>query len=93
MIEHDLASGKHTHRKDAAGQPLPLGSRVTVNGQAGNAVVGYDGEVYLDTLAEHNRVTVQTPAGSCAAQFDHHKQSDGGILRIGPLTCKPEATR
>ena len=23
LIEHDLASGKHAHRKDAAGQPLP----------------------------------------------------------------------
>ncbi|MBS0415498.1 MAG: fimbrial biogenesis outer membrane usher protein [Proteobacteria bacterium] len=78
---------------DAAGQPLPLGSRVTVNGQAGNAVVGYDGEVYLDTLAATNQLTVQTPEGHCTARFEHHKQSDGGIPRIGPLTCKPEATR
>ena len=76
---------------DGAGQALPLGSRVRVNEQAASAIVGYDGEVYLDTLAEHNRLSVQTPAGPCTAQFDHQPQADGAIPKIGPLSCTPEA--
>ena len=79
---------------DPAGQPLPLGSRVQVNGQqTGSAIVGYDGETYLDTLADHNQLLVQTPAGRCRARFDHPTaHADGGIPRIGPLVCTPEPT-
>ena len=62
---------------DAAGQPV--------------AVVGYDGEVYLDTLAEHNLLRVQTPKGACTARFDQQPQADGAIPRIGPLVCTLEA--
>lgn len=77
---------------DAAGAPLPLGSRVSVNGQATHAVVGYDGEVYLDTLqAGTNRLTVQAPQGRCGVSFDHQKADQGAIPKIGPLTCTPEA--
>lgn len=75
---------------DGAGQPLALGSVVRVNGQSGAAIVGYDGEVYLDTLAGHNQLSVQTPAGSCGARFDHQTQASGAIARIGPLVCSPE---
>jgi len=76
---------------DGAGQPLALGSGVQVNGQAGTAIVGYDGEVYLDTLAEHNLLRVQTPKGACTARFDQQPQADGAIPRIGPLVCTLEA--
>ena len=75
---------------DAAGQPLPLGSRVTINGQSSHAVVGYDGEVYLDTLDEHNQLAAQTPAGRCSVRLDYRKDADGAIPRIGPLRCTPE---
>ena len=76
---------------DGAGQPLALGSGVQVNGRAGTAIVGYDGEVYLDTLAEHNLLRVQTPKGACTARFDQQPQADGAIPRIGPLVCTLEA--
>lgn len=72
---------------DGAGKPLALGSTVRVNGTAGSAIVGYDGEVYLDTLAAHNRLEVRTPAGACAAQFDYHKAAQGAIPQVGPLHC------
>ena len=75
---------------DAAGQPLPLGSAVTVNGQSSKAVVGYDGEVYLDTLDEHNQLAAQTPAGRCSVRLNYRKDADGAIPRIGPLRCTPE---
>ncbi|TAM37867.1 MAG: fimbrial biogenesis outer membrane usher protein, partial [Burkholderiaceae bacterium] len=76
---------------DAAGKPLPLGSRVQVNGNSGSALVGYDGDVYLDTLAAHNLLTVQTPSGRCGARFDYQRPADGTIPQIGPLACTPKA--
>jgi outer membrane usher protein len=73
---------------NAAGKPLPLGSLVRVNAQPGQpALVGYDGEVYLDTLAAHNVLHVSTPAGACRASFDYHSQAGGNIPQIGPLHC------
>lgn len=76
---------------DAAGQPLPLGSRVRVNDQDAGALVGYDGEVYLDQLSDSNLLAVQTPVGACAVRFEHHEEESGAIPRIGPLACMPEA--
>jgi outer membrane usher protein len=76
---------------DAAGKPLPLGSLVRVNAQSGEpALVGYDGEVYLDTLAAHNALQASTPAGACRASFDYHAEAGGGIPQIGPLHCARE---
>ena len=75
---------------DAAGQPVPLGSLVRVNGQAGEpALVGFDGVVYLDTLDLHNVLRVETPAGVCHARFEHAKNGEG-IPEIGPLRCMKE---
>ena len=77
---------------DAAGQPVPLGSLVRVNGQAGEpALVGFDGVVYLDTLDLHNVLRVETPAGVCHARFEHAKKGEG-IPEIGPLRCTKEVT-
>jgi outer membrane usher protein len=78
---------------DASGAPLPLGSTVRVDGAAGaEAIVGYDGETYLDALGMHNRLRVQTPEGACEASFDYPAASDA-IPRIGPLTCKRDYAR
>ena len=72
---------------DAASKPLPLGSRVKLHGQSGEpALVGFDGEVYLDTLELHNELDVDTPSGACHVRFDYQKQG-GGVSRIGPLAC------
>jgi outer membrane usher protein len=77
---------------DAAGQPLPLGSLVRVNGQAGEpSLVGFDGVVYLDTLESHNVLAVDTPAGACRVRFDYRKDGEG-IPEIGPLRCIKETT-
>jgi outer membrane usher protein len=75
--------------RDAAGQALELGSRVRVEGQSDEALVGYDGAVYLETLAAHNRLNVETPSGICHAQFDY-PQDTRGIPEIGPLVCGRE---
>lgn len=75
---------------DADGQPLPLGSRVRLDGGEGEAFVGYDGEVYLDRIEAHNVLRVFTGAGPCSVAFDSAPDA-AGIPRIGPLRCLPTA--
>src|SRR5690606_12603398 len=77
---------------DADGDPLPLGSTVGIEGKpATGAIVGYDGETYLDALEPHNRLRVRTPAGVCHVAFAY-PTGGGAIPRIGPLTCSTGAT-
>jgi outer membrane usher protein len=78
---------------DASGQPLPVGSRVDLAGQAEtDAMVGFDGTVYLDTLGEHNTLIVRTPTGRCRASFDYQSDSHG-IPAVGPLLCRQDTAR
>lgn len=75
--------------RDASGASLPLGSAVRAsNGE--QAVVGYDGETYLENLQPHNALRVDTPAGACTVRFDYPAQAQG-IARLGPLPCVREA--
>ena len=77
---------------DAGGQPLPMGSRVTIAGQADNgAMIGFDGTVYLDTLGKHNTLIVHTPSGVCRTSFDYHNDSKS-IPAIGPLLCRQDTS-
>lgn len=73
---------------DAAGRPLPLGSRARLEGSDAENIVGHDGETYLEELRERNRIQVLTPSGACSAKFAYPGgASDDGIPRIGPLVC------
>ena len=74
--------------KNAQGEVIPEGSSATLNGvQSQNAVVGFDGMVYFDTLDAHNTLNVVTSAGRCTAQFDYPEKARD-IPQIGPLTCQ-----
>lgn len=76
---------------DGHGKPLPVGSSVRLDDQPeGSALVGFDGVVYLDTLAIHNTLIAQTPTGKCRVRFDYPAHADG-VPEIGPLTCTLEA--
>ena len=79
---------------DAAGQPLPLGSLVRLQGQTTGepALVGFDGAVYLDTLNIQNVLDVETPGGACHVSFNFPKRGNG-IPQIGPLRCLKEVSR
>ena len=72
---------------DSSGQPIEAGYIAMLeNGE--NAVIGYDGEVYLRGLKPNNRLSVDRGiAGQCHATFTYQ---DGGSpqARIGPLTCQ-----
>lgn len=78
--------------KDAQGQLMPLGSRVFLNrSKTETAMVGYDGQVYLEDLANSNLVQVTTPDGarSCSARFMYPKDASA-IPAIGPVSCGRE---
>lgn len=77
---------------DSSNQPLPLGSQVRLmtNTEVPSTVIGFDGEVYLDTIDEHNVLEVTTPSGEiCTVGFDYFKQGDE-IPLIGPFICQKE---
>ena len=76
---------------DDAGQPLPVGARVHAANIAEVAIVGYDGETYLESLQPHNDLRVDTAKGSCRVRFDYPAQTQG-IPRIGPLSCTSQVS-
>lgn len=85
--------GLHTVRaavlvlNDDSGTPLPLGSRVYLDGTAVPVETGYDGQVYLEGLAPHNRLRVHLGNGEgCTLGFDFDDRG-GGIPTLGPYTC------
>ncbi len=71
----------------ANGKPLPVGSLVSLAGKPASATaVGYDGVVYLEGLADHNTLAVQTPTGTCSVDFDYRAPAHT-VPVIGPLAC------
>lgn len=73
---------------DGQQQELKLGSRVLHQESGGEAVVGWDGLVYLENLAAHNRLHVdKADGGHCQVAFDL-PEGQGPIPLIGPLVCR-----
>nr|WP_269806730.1 MULTISPECIES: fimbria/pilus outer membrane usher protein [unclassified Pseudomonas] len=73
---------------DADQQELKLGSRVHHQESGGEAVVGWDGLVYLENLSAHNRLQVdKADGGQCQVAFDL-PEGQGPIPLIGPLVCR-----
>jgi len=72
---------------DVNGNPLPVASRVHQENRPNSyAVVGFDGETYLEGLQDKNRLRVNTPDGICHVEFDYPK-SQAPISHIGPVQC------
>ena len=76
---------------DAERQPITLGSRARVEGQTAETPIGFDGEVYLENLHDHDVVRVRTPRGVCTVRFDYPVAAKNTVPRIGPLLCAMEA--
>ncbi|MCR6662494.1 MAG: fimbria/pilus outer membrane usher protein [Luteimonas sp.] len=76
---------------DASGRPLPLGSRVHVDGSVdAQAFVGHGGEAYVESLGARNRLRVDGEDGTCIVHFDYPATATGTIPRIGPVPCRKE---
>lgn len=79
--------------QDERGEALPVGSRVRLDSDSNSgasAVVGYDGETYLDTLQELNTVRVDIADGPCSVRFAY--PPGNGVPRIGPLICQRQVS-
>ncbi|MDE1168049.1 MAG: fimbria/pilus outer membrane usher protein [Pseudomonas sp.] len=73
---------------DARHQDLALGSQVLHEQSGAQAVVGWDGLVYLDNLSAHNSLVVTLGEGrQCRVQFDVDVQQTQVPL-LGPLVCQ-----
>ena len=72
---------------DRAGQPLPVGALVHLNGGIAPVRVGYDGMTYLEDLKDQNFLTVRLTAETCYASFSYHSSADIAVP-VGPLLCE-----
>ncbi|CAI8744573.1 Fimbrial biogenesis outer membrane usher protein [Pseudomonas chlororaphis] len=73
---------------DAQRKELPLGSLVLHEQSGVQAVVGWDGLVYLENLVVHNTLRVTLADGrTCQVQFEVDVQQEQVPL-IGPLKCQ-----
>jgi outer membrane usher protein len=74
---------------DAAGQPLPAGTRLSPYDAGEPTVVGYDGVAFVRGLLDRNRFRAHGGGVECDIQFDFQLAGDGSLARIGPLPCLP----
>jgi outer membrane usher protein len=69
------------------GEPLPVGASVTIADHEGSFPTGVRGEVYIDRLADLNRLTARWPGGTC--EFDvAYTPSDDPLPLLGPYECR-----
>lgn len=73
---------------DASGNPLPVGSMLSVN-ESRTTYVGWDGFAYLEGMQRHNTISVRLPDGaSCVAHFELNDDVPDGGSRLEPLSCR-----
>lgn len=72
---------------DGDGRPLPPNAEVRVNGRT-VTVVGLNGEVFLEDLADHNRLVVRWDHQSCELTLDAPPPSGDPLPDLGVRTCQ-----
>lgn len=90
LLEFDLrrVQAASVHLVDGKQQDLALGSAVLNEQNGTRAVVGWDGLVYLENLAQQNSLQVIMPDGQqCKAQFALPAATDQVPL-IDPVVCQ-----
>ncbi|KJV33363.1 hypothetical protein VI08_11060 [Luteibacter yeojuensis] len=73
---------------DEAGTPLPVGATVDT-GSGEPAIVGYDGQAYLDNLKGSTELTVTKPDGTRCTATLTYPASARDLPQLGPLACRP----
>ncbi|MBU8974752.1 fimbria/pilus outer membrane usher protein [Lysobacter sp. MMG2] len=71
---------------DERGQPLPVGTTVTVTDSGLTATMGYDGQVFIEQLGPRQTVSAEANDATCTAEvlFD----AADVLTTIGPFVCK-----
>jgi outer membrane usher protein len=72
----------------ADGKPLPVGTVAHLEGGK-DAVVGYDGVVFVEDLKPDNVLTVGEGAAQCRLHFAYVPAAGGALPTVGPLACTP----
>jgi outer membrane usher protein len=72
--------------RDTTGAFVESGATVRLQGGSDEFFVGYDGEVWITDLGAHNRITVVTASGLCAAEFSYAK-TPGAQVYIDGVEC------
>lgn len=70
---------------NADGTPVPAGTRVT-RADGSIAIVGFDGELWLETVAEAETLRWSRAGATCTSTLP---PLPAGATRIGPLACRP----
>ncbi len=72
----------------ADGKAPEVGTRARLEGSAQDAMVGYDGVLFVEGLKENNRVLVGAGKDACEVRFVYRAVA-GELPTIGPLQCRP----
>ena len=72
--------------QDAAGRPLPVGTKGHREGDGESFVVGYEGEAYVKHLRDTNTVILDLGDRDCRAAFPY-QATPGHRVAIGPVPC------
>jgi len=73
--------------RDEQGQPLPVGTPVTLEGEGTALLVGYDGKVFLPHMqVGGNEISARIGDTTCSAQIAFN--SSDAMRTIGPYVCK-----
>jgi outer membrane usher protein len=70
------------------GQPLEPGTDLSFSDGDGTFYSGFDGEVFIDTIAEGKVLVARLKAGACSVTLPAVAKGVE-LPRIGPLTCRP----
>src|SRR5882672_1272247 len=70
---------------DEQGKPLPVGTRVTLQDGGASALVGYDGVVFFDTLAQRNRLVAEFGEKTCIVDLSFDARA--AMTTLGPFVC------
>ena len=71
---------------DADGAALPIGTVVTLDGSDEEFIVGFDGQVFLTSLAPENSISSTANTALCRGQFAFAPKGDEQQT-IGPVKC------
>lgn len=71
------------------GEPLAVGSRVFIEGRSDSAIVGWDGEIYLENIEAITKLRIETGESECSLIVSFHPQDDA-IPVLGPFECVQE---
>lgn len=73
---------------DAAGQPLPAGTRLLHVESGASTVVGFDGVAFVDHLAPRNHLRATLDGVPCVVEFSYTAASGNPLATLGPFVCK-----